>query len=331
MIQIDKNIAPIPNTLENRRRKGIYSISWDGKLYIGSTSLSFRKRWNTHRNELKGNRHNNIYMQRSFNKYGMPDFRILEFVDENIIEREQEYIDTFNPNLNIAPTAGTTKGIRWTDEAKANITGKYTGSKNPNYGKKHSKESLLIISESSKNRIKSVETRKKLSIANKGKVRSAQARKNVSEGLKGRDFSEEHRKNIGKANARREWTEESKAKSGATSRRIAEEKRLSKVDEMNMLLSKFRNGATTKELGELMGTTRSAMGKRLRKHCKHIGEVLNPDILSESQRQAIKTALNHDVSVNALTKIFHVSDSTINRIKTHIVLIVLAYYLPNLF
>ena len=81
---------------------GVYCIvnKINGKSYIGSTSISFRKRFNHHRNLLKRNLHKNSHLQRAWNLYGVEnfDFNILEVIDnvEMVLDREQYWIDSFD-------------------------------------------------------------------------------------------------------------------------------------------------------------------------------------------------------------------------------------------
>ena len=81
--------------------KGIYKITniITNKYYIGSSNDiedSLKRRFR----ELRNNRHPNKHLQSSYNKYGKDNFHssILEECD-NIIEREQFYIDSSNWNM----------------------------------------------------------------------------------------------------------------------------------------------------------------------------------------------------------------------------------------
>ena len=81
---------------------GVYAIinSESKKIYVGSTK-NIKKRIKGHYYDLLKNRHNNSYLQNSFNKYGEESFEIfiLEvciFGDKNyLLYREQHYIDYF--------------------------------------------------------------------------------------------------------------------------------------------------------------------------------------------------------------------------------------------
>jgi len=82
---------------------GIYKIEErkTGKVYIGSSSLlDYRKR--NHFNLLRKNKHKNIYLQSSYNKYGEENFMwdILQYVDDaNKLEKEEEkWISMFEAN-----------------------------------------------------------------------------------------------------------------------------------------------------------------------------------------------------------------------------------------
>lgn len=86
-------------------KKGVYKIENinSGKLYVGSTTRSFKDRVIEHNRDLCKNSHKNCYLQNSWNKYEKSDFlfSILECCENNILEREQYYIDTLNSDYNI--------------------------------------------------------------------------------------------------------------------------------------------------------------------------------------------------------------------------------------
>ena len=121
----------------------------NGKCYVGS-AVDFRHRKNVHLSQLRHGKHHNIYLQRSFNKYGAECFKfeILELVDtsEELIPLEQHYLDTLKPEYNISPTAGSLLGYRHTEEARRKISKAVAGRKNPNYGCKHTAEVKRMIS-----------------------------------------------------------------------------------------------------------------------------------------------------------------------------------------
>lgn len=57
-------------------KTGVYIItnSITGKVYVGSTSVSFNRRWREHKNDLRKNKHYNDYLQNAWNKYGELNF-----------------------------------------------------------------------------------------------------------------------------------------------------------------------------------------------------------------------------------------------------------------
>lgn len=73
---------------------GIYKITnlISNKIYIGSTTTSFKRRFKEHLSALKRGNHPNTHMQRAFNLDGENSFifEVIETVDkENCILREQ--------------------------------------------------------------------------------------------------------------------------------------------------------------------------------------------------------------------------------------------------
>lgn len=89
---------------------GIYCIKniIDNKCIYGS-SKNIKKRWVAHRRKLKNTDHENIYLQRVWNKHGADSF-VFELIEEcaveNLFEVEQVYIDSNVGGYNIAPACG---------------------------------------------------------------------------------------------------------------------------------------------------------------------------------------------------------------------------------
>lgn len=87
---------------------GIYEIRnvINNKYYIGS-SKNIKKRWWRHKNDLKNNNHNNIHLQRAWNKYGKNNF-IFKVIEEckieDLLSLEQKYLD-LKPEYNIGITS----------------------------------------------------------------------------------------------------------------------------------------------------------------------------------------------------------------------------------
>lgn len=82
---------------------GIYKIecTTTGVVYIGSTSVSFKKRWRKHKQRLRHNYHENSYLQNAWNKYGEDKFvfEIAETINniDIIKERESYWLSLYFP------------------------------------------------------------------------------------------------------------------------------------------------------------------------------------------------------------------------------------------
>jgi len=106
----------------NMEKTGIYKIinPVNNKFYIGSASISFRKRFSNHKRLLHLNKNPCKFIQRVYNKNPDVDliFEILQVCSkEDCIKREQYYIDTLKPKYNLCKIAGSTLGMVKTKEA----------------------------------------------------------------------------------------------------------------------------------------------------------------------------------------------------------------------
>lgn len=89
-------------------------------FYIGS-AVNLYARMHAHVSTLNNNTSGCIYLQHAWNKYdGQFNIEILELVQDknNLIEREQFYIDMFKPKYNINPAAGSRLGAKVSQESK---------------------------------------------------------------------------------------------------------------------------------------------------------------------------------------------------------------------
>jgi len=141
-------------------------------FYIGSTSdkNGFNNRFKKHKKQLKNNSHCNSYLQNAWNKYGESSFifEILEICEKDkCIEREQFYIDTLKPEYNICKIAGSTLGVKHTEESKLKISQNRKYGIPWNKGLKMSKESRDKMSISQKISEKCKKSRKELSNSRK--------------------------------------------------------------------------------------------------------------------------------------------------------------------
>lgn len=159
---------------------GIYLITSKIKpyrCYIGSAS-NFTKRWRCHLSSLKRNKHHSRKLQNHFNKYKIEDlsFSIIEECSvNNLIIREQFYIDSYNPYFNICPLAGRTSGVIKTLETCRKISDAKKGKCSPRKGQKQSQA-----------------TKDKLRILNTGKIMSEEIKNKISKSLIGRVFTKDH-------------------------------------------------------------------------------------------------------------------------------------------
>jgi len=168
---------------ENKKKSGIYM--WinneNKKIYVGSAAdLTKRFYMYCSLKHLVGAK--NSLICKALIKYGYScfSFIILEYCDKiDVVKREQYYIDTLNPEYNLAKIAGSSLGVIRSEETKAKIDearSKLIHSEDTKnkiaaaiLGRKHTKESV----EKMRNRIISEETlikvRKHLSELNKNK------------------------------------------------------------------------------------------------------------------------------------------------------------------
>ncbi len=191
-------------------KSGIYKIvnKVTGKCYVGS-AVNFEKRFTRHSGYLNNGNHHSIKLQNSWNKYGSKNFQfiIIEFVPilNNLINREQYWISFFNAasdGYNMSPSAGSRLGITTSEETKLKMS---IASK----GKPKSSSHIKNM----KNRVVSLETRKKLSEKNRkykhtpeaiekirlssvGKKHSPESKIKLSLAHTGKTLSVEHREKL---------------------------------------------------------------------------------------------------------------------------------------
>jgi group I intron endonuclease len=119
-----------PHTSESAAKQklcGVYSITnlKNGKLYVGSTSLSFKARWAEHIREFRKGQ-NSPHLQAAWNRYGNDcfQFAVLEITEpENAVQREQFWLDhtkAFEEQVGycICTKAESNRGIRHTVATK---------------------------------------------------------------------------------------------------------------------------------------------------------------------------------------------------------------------
>ena len=159
---------------------GIYKItnSINGKSYIGSAK-NFKKRWLKHRQDLSKKKYHSGKLQNSWNKYGSNifNFEILIYcVPKDLLFFEQRFLNIYKPEYNICKVAGSTIGIKASEETKKKIS-------ESSNGRKHSETSKMKISESHKGKNHSEEVKQKMSLSHKGKPSSKRTLKEIEQSI----------------------------------------------------------------------------------------------------------------------------------------------------
>lgn len=157
---------------------GIYVITnlVNDKKYIGQ-SVDIERRISNHKWALKHNRHCNVHLQSSFNKYGENCFDfscICECKEDELDSLEKHYIfyyDCMNPCNGYNSESGGSANKHWSDELRKKIK-EFRRHKENNgmYGKHHTEETKAILREKRLGKKLSVETKQKISESHKGKL-----------------------------------------------------------------------------------------------------------------------------------------------------------------
>lgn len=171
---------------------GIYKIQSlvnPKRIYIGS-AVNLKKRFYIHLFRLRRNKHHSIKLQNHYNKYGESDLKysiILTCKKEELIQKEQFFIDSLNPWFNCSPKAGSTLGIKHTKKARENMSKSHIGYK-------WTKEAITKRTLTVKNRKCSEETKLRMSKAAKKIIHPPMPEEQkikISRALKGRKRSSE--------------------------------------------------------------------------------------------------------------------------------------------
>jgi|SRR5579859_705976 len=159
---------------------GIYKIisKIDGRYYLGS-SKNIEKRWIIHKSHLNNKKHINIFLQRAWEKYGCENFElsIIENCDgysrDDIFNLEQFYLDkiddisynlskkakggdnlTYHPNrkeiINSISESQIERYKNMSQEEWDIFCNSQVGEKNGMFGRSHTEESKILISENIK-------------------------------------------------------------------------------------------------------------------------------------------------------------------------------------
>jgi group I intron endonuclease len=138
---------------------------------------------------------NKLTISKALLKYGYSKFKleILEYCNKNdLITREQYYLDLFKPEYNILKVAGSLSGFKHSESTRERLSKFYSG------------------------RVFSKEVRKKISLSLKGRVHTVEALAKMSEAKLGYKKTEEHKNKISASSVGRTHTDESKFKISKT-------------------------------------------------------------------------------------------------------------------
>jgi hypothetical protein len=114
-------------------KSGIYAIrnTVSGSLYVGS-AVDIPSRWKSHRHTLRKHGKAPPKLQQAWDKYGESAFvfEVLEHCSKDqLLTREQHYLDLLRPRYNTRPVAESNAGIKWskaTNKTKGRSKVQYT-------------------------------------------------------------------------------------------------------------------------------------------------------------------------------------------------------------
>jgi group I intron endonuclease len=199
-------------------KTGVYLIRnlINGKVYVGSASVSLTKRLWTHRRFLLAGTHHNKHLQAAWNKYGEGAFSfsvIQRCVPRRCVLLEQQWINYYQSYLreygyNKSPTAGSPLGVRHTEATRAKVSQALKGKPKSDEHRKNMRKAKGSLSQDTINKMSAY-----------AKNRSEEHRKKLGEAAKRRKFwlkakwtDDRKRKIAEKAKARwAEWEKSGKA------------------------------------------------------------------------------------------------------------------------
>ena len=153
---------------------GVYALVFpNDDLYVGSSISSCEGRHRSHLRGLRRGSHRNKHMQKLFNKYGEPEFHILQGCGNPKGMKIKEIIIRLREN-------------RWIKDQGGNAINYGPAYPCAMFGKHPSEETRKKISKAHKGKIISEDTRKKMSESHKGQIPSEETRKKMSESYKKR-------------------------------------------------------------------------------------------------------------------------------------------------
>lgn len=207
---------------------GVYVIecSANGAFYIGSSAVvSARRR--EHRRSLRVQKHHSPYLQNAWNKYGEGAFelRVLEECPrEDLIAREQEYLDVFQPPFNVCAVAGSRAGVPHPPEVRERIRQALVGRSRPTAHRanlaaaRRASPVAAALAASLRGIPRPPHVGQLVRAAKLGKPRHPDVVAKVAASLTGRNLSPEHRAKLSDVRKGRVLSAETRAKVGAARR-----------------------------------------------------------------------------------------------------------------
>jgi group I intron endonuclease len=217
---------------DSAKLSGIYSISnsINNKVYIGS-AVVFERRFRQHKHQILSGKHPSKHLLHHVAKYGIKtlSFDLVELSEAaDILQREQYYLDMIKPfeskGFNTSPIAGSTIGVKHTEEARKRM-------------------SLLRMGKKP-----TEETRKKMAIAQTGRKHSAEAFEKMFKAQANKSYGEVARKNMSLAHIGHKQSEETKNKRAAALRGITKNGDLVLNLETGIFYSSIKEAAATTQL-----------------------------------------------------------------------------------
>lgn len=153
-------------------------------MYVGS-AVDVRRRWSRHAHDLRKNVHACKHLQNAYLKYGSNafDWEIVQFVEDKnqLIAKEQFWIDFFNPSYNKRKIANSCLGLKRTQESKEKM-------RQAQLGRKQSAETIAKRSAALRGKPRPLDVRLKISQSHFGIRPSEESRRRMSESAKRRSF-----------------------------------------------------------------------------------------------------------------------------------------------
>lgn len=152
---------------------GIYEVvnRENGERYIGS-AVNMPNRWKAHRWALRGQKHHSPHLQAAWNKYGEGafEFNPVMLCEKDVLrEWEQQYMDGFAPEYNIATSATNPMlGRKHSDATRARMSEKLIGNTR-SLGRQFSDEHKRKIGDRTRGRKFPPEFGARVSAAKKGR------------------------------------------------------------------------------------------------------------------------------------------------------------------